>query len=205
LKTSDPSTIVQFISPYNDPRVIAGQGTLALEAIEQADELEKPLDVLITPVGGGGLLSGCATAVKGVNPNIWVVGAEPLGADDAYRSFNSKTLYPSVNPKTIADGLLTSLGSNTFPLILQHVNAIHTVTEEEILRATKLVYERMKIVIEPSAAVSLAVALYSKEFVTSMKILGSKLGHQTMNIGIVFSGGNVDIINLARLFETLDA
>ncbi|KAG8946882.1 hypothetical protein FRC04_011309 [Tulasnella sp. 424] len=201
LVAQDPNTVVEFISPYNDVRVIAGQGTLALEVLEQAEELGKPLDVLITPVGGGGMLSGCAVAAKGSKPTIRVIGAEPKGADDAYRSFYSKQFVPSVNPTTVADGLLTSLGSNTFPLILEHVDAIHTVSEEEIIRATKLVYERMKIVIEPSSAVPLAVALYSSEFMDWVKSIPAP---SRLNIGIVFSGGNVDIVKLSTLFAQLE-
>ncbi|KAG9046171.1 hypothetical protein FS837_004926 [Tulasnella sp. UAMH 9824] len=185
LIAQDSNTVVEFISPYNDVRVIAGQGTLALEVLEQAEELGKPLDVLITPVGGGGMLSGCAVATKGSKPAIRVIGAEP-----------------KVNPKTIADGLLTSLGSNTFPLILEHVDAIHTASEEEIIRATKLVYERMKIVIEPSSAVPLAVALlFSLEFAEWVKSVPRTGG---LNIGIVFSGGNADIIKLSESFAQLE-
>lgn len=125
---------VMFVPPYDDVRIIAGQGTLALELIEQAKEADRPLDVLIAPVGGGGMLSGCAIAAKGIKgDDIWVVGAEPIGADDAYRSFYSRQFVPSVDPKTIADGLRTSLGAITFPLILQHVDAIRTVTEAQIV------------------------------------------------------------------------
>jgi len=104
-----------------------------VELLEQARELGRPLDILIAPVGGGGMLSGVALATKTLAPNVWVVGAEPAGADDAFRSFYSKTFQPSVNPKTIADGLLTSTGKITFPLILQYVDAIHTVTEDQIM------------------------------------------------------------------------
>jgi threonine dehydratase len=126
---------VEFVPPYDDARIVTGQGTAALELIEQAQEIGKGLDILITPVGGGGLLSGSAIAAKGVNKSIWVVGAEPANADDAYRSFASKSFVSSVNPRTIADGLKTSLGELTFPLILRHVDAIHTVTEEQIVYA----------------------------------------------------------------------
>lgn len=124
---------IVVIPPYDDVRIIAGQGTLALEFIEQAKESGDELDVLITPVGGGGMLSGCAIAAKGIDSGIWVVGAEPAEADDAYRSFKSKTFVPSVNPNTIADGLRTSLGDLTFPTILKYVDAIHTVSEDEIM------------------------------------------------------------------------
>jgi threonine dehydratase len=114
-------------------RIIAGQGTLAVELLEQARDLGRPLDVLIAPVGGGGMLSGVALATKALSPDVWVVGAEPTGADDAFRSFTSRTFQPSVNPKTIADGLLTSTGQITFPLIMEHVDAIYTVTDEQIM------------------------------------------------------------------------
>lgn len=122
-----------LVPPYDDAQIVAGQGTIALEMLEQAKEQGKSLDILITPVGGGGMLSGCALSAKGIDPDIWVVGAEPLGADDAHRSFASKTFIPSVDPRTIADGLRTSLGQITFPLILQYVNAIHTVSEDQIM------------------------------------------------------------------------
>ncbi|KAG8941625.1 hypothetical protein FRC03_004281 [Tulasnella sp. 419] len=197
--------VVEFISPYDDARVIAGQGTLTLELLEQAAEMGKELDVLITPVGGGGMLSGCAVAAKGKNPNIWVAAAEPKGADDAHRSFYSKEFYPSLMPQTIADGLLTSLGKHTFPLILQHVDAIYTVAEDEIIRATRFVFERMKIVIEPSSAVTLAAVLYSADFHQAMKELSLNNGGRRLNVGIVFSGGNVDLKLIVGLFDSLGA
>lgn len=124
---------IVLVPPYDDEKIIAGQGTLALEAIEQAEELGHPLDILVTPVGGGGMLSGCALAAKGTDPGIWIIGAEPAEADDAYKSFKMKTFVPQTDPKTIADGLRTSLGQITFPLILDNVDAIHTVTEEQIM------------------------------------------------------------------------
>lgn len=120
-------------------RIIAGQGTIALELLEQAQEAGRPLDVIIAPVGGGGMLSGVALTTKGLSPHTWVIGAEPAGADDAFRSFKSKTFHPSVNPKTIADGLLTSTGKITFPLILNYVDAIHTVTDEQIMLSPTLI------------------------------------------------------------------
>ncbi len=132
---SEGKTIL-LVPPYDDGRIIAGQGTLAIELLEQAREVDRPLDVLIAPVGGGGMLSGCAIAAKALKgADIWVVGAEPAGADDAFRSFQSREFVPSVDPKTIADGLRTSLGAITFPIILQYVDAIHTVSEEQIMCA----------------------------------------------------------------------
>lgn len=124
---------IVMIPPYDDERIIAGQGSLAIEMIQQAEDQGRPLDVLITPVGGGGMLSGCALAAKGMDPNIWVLGTEPLGANDAFQSFTTRTFVPSIDPITIADGLCTSLGKLTFPLILEYVDAIHTVSEEQIV------------------------------------------------------------------------
>src|SRR5208337_3969135 len=158
-------------------RVIAGQGTCALEIIEDVPDL----DLVITPVGGGGLLSGTALAVRGASPETRVIGAEPAAADDAYRSFSSGILFPSGNPKTIADGLRTSLGPNTFPLVRAHVAAIVTTSEESIVRAMRFVWERMKVVIEPSAAVPLAA------------IMDGKLDIRGLRAAIVLSGGNVDL------------
>lgn len=137
-KESEGGRKVEFVPPYDDVRVIAGQGTIALEFLEQASEelgSNAKLDILITPVGGGGMLSGCSIAAKGMQPDeIKVLGAEPLNADDAHRSFKTKAFQPAVSPpQTIADGLLTSLGDITLPLILKHVDNIFTVTEEQIM------------------------------------------------------------------------
>lgn len=168
------------IHPYNDYRTIAGQATAALEFLED----QPGLDMVIVPVGGGGLVSGTALAVNYLSPSTSVVAAEPDGADDAYRSFNSRSFVPSVNPRTIADGLLTSLGSLTFPIILEHVDRILTTSEEDIIRAMRLVMERMKIMIEPSSAVPLAALLSHRELFS---------GKRT---GIIISGGNVDLDHL---------
>jgi threonine dehydratase len=170
-------TGAEFVHPSDDLRVIAGQGTCALEILEDLPAL----DLLVTPVGGGGLLSGTAVAVRGVSPKTRVIGAEPAAADDAFRSFSSGTLFPSGNPKTIADGLRTSLGPNTFPLIRADVAAIVTTSEEAIVRAMRLVWERMKMVIEASAAVPLAA------------ILEEKLDVKGKRVAVIFSGGNVDL------------
>lgn len=132
---------VEFVPPYDDVRVISGQGTMALEFLEQASQEASPsvqgsdsrLDVLITPVGVGGMLSGCAVAAKGVDPDIKVIGAEPVNADDAQQSFRTRKFQQAGPARTIADGLLTSLGEITFPLILKHVDDIFTVTEEQIM------------------------------------------------------------------------
>ena len=165
------------IHPYNNFYVISGQGTAAKELIEDYGEF----DLLMAPVGGGGLLSGTAIAAKQLSPDCKVVAAEPEGADDACRSFKSKTLIPSVNPQTIADGLLTSLGERNFAIIMDNVDDIVTVSEEKIIEAMRLIWERMKIVVEPSSAVSLAA------------ILENKVDIQGKKIGIILSGGNLDL------------
>jgi threonine dehydratase len=169
-----------FVHSYNDVRVVAGQGTAALELLEQAPLLE----VVMAPVGGGGLLSGTALAVSALAPTAQVIGAEPEGADDAYRSLQAGKIIPSVNPKTVADGLLTSLGEITFPIIQSHVDQIVTVSEEAIIAGMRHVWERMKIVIEPSAAVTVGALLEKKIDLTGKRI------------GVILSGGNVDLDRL---------
>lgn len=168
------------IHPYNDHRTIAGQATAALELIQDAG----PLDAIMAPVGGGGLLSGTALAAHYFSPATKVIAAEPAMADDAYRSFYSGQLVPSIHPNTIADGLLTSLGSLTFPIIRKHVHQIVTVSEESIIRAMRFVWERMKIIIEPSSAVPLAA------------ILENKADFEGLKVGIIISGGNVNLEKL---------
>jgi len=165
-----------LLHPYNCYDVIAGNASATLELMEQTNGL----NAIFTPVGGGGLISGTALAAHYFSP-IKVYGAEPLGADDAYRSFKTGKLIPMVNPKTIADGLRTSLGNKGFEIIKQHVVDIYTVEEQDIINAMKLVWERMKIIIEPSSAVPLAALINQKE-----KFKGQK-------IGIIISGGNVDL------------
>ncbi|KAF9512160.1 hypothetical protein BS47DRAFT_1097647 [Hydnum rufescens UP504] len=197
------SGVVEFVSPYNDTRIVTGQGTIAVELLSQATDMHKPLDILVTPVGGGGMLAGCSLAAKALNPSIQVIGAEPLGADDAYRSFHTGSLQPSTNPMTIADGLRTSLGSITYPIIMKFVDSICTVSDEGIIRAMRLVYERVKVVIEPSAAVPLAVVLYSEEFKVIAKTVEEGVGRKP-NVGIVFSGGNVELDKVLALFASLD-
>lgn len=168
------------IHPYNNYSVITGQATAALELIEDYQDLE----IIIAPVGGGGLLSGTALATHYFSPSTKVIAAEPSGADDAYQSFYQKKLIPSVNPDTIADGLRTSLGSLTFPIIRRLVYDIITVNDQATIEAMKLVWERMKIIIEPSSAVALAMVLKHKHRFEGQKI------------GIIFSGGNVDLMHL---------
>ena len=174
-----------FIHPYDNFDVVCGQGTAAKELLES----ESGLDIIIAPVGGGGLLSGTSVAVKSQNPNIKVIGAEPENADDAYRSFVEGMLYPSVNPDTIADGLLTSLSAFTFAIIKQNVDDIVTASEKFIIAAMRLIWERMKILIEPSSALPLAILLQH----------GNKFKNK--RIGIILSGGNVDLDRLNHLFS----
>lgn len=168
------------IHPYNDLRIIAGQATACKEMIAEVNDLQ----IIMAPVGGGGLLSGTALASNYYGKEITVIGAEPEGAADAYQSFYSKTFIPSVNPVTIADGLLTSLGSITFPIILDYVHQIATVSESSIAEAMKLIWERMKIIVEPSSAVPLAA------------ILEGKVDIRQKRVGIILSGGNVDLTAL---------
>jgi len=172
-----------FIHPYNNFNVIVGQGTAALELLK---EIEK-LDIILTPVGGGGLLSGTSLTVKGFSPKTKVIGCEPEAADDAYRSLKEGRIVPSINPQTVADGLRTSLSDITFAIISQNVEQIVTVGENKIIEAMRLVWERMKVVIEPSAAVPMAV------------VLNSKLNIENKRIGIIVSGGNVDLDSLPWL------
>lgn len=172
-----------FIHPYDNEQIIAGQGTAAMELLE-----EKPgLDIVMAPVGGGGLLSGTALATHAAGEHIRVIAAEPCGADDAARSLEAGRIIPSLNPDTVADGLLTSLGKLNFPIIQKHVQCIWTVDDEAIIAAMRLVWERMKIIIEPSSAVCLAAVL---EHPTETAGL---------NIGIIISGGNVDLDHLPWL------
>jgi threonine dehydratase len=172
------------VHPYNDERVIAGQGTAALELLDSIPDL----DVVIAPVGGGGLLSGTSIAAKGLRPGVRVIAAEPEMADDAYRSIKEGKIIPSVNPKTIADGLLTSLGTLTFPIIQQNVEQIVTVSEQGIIDSMKFVWERAKIVIEPSAAVVVGVLWERKIDLSGLKV------------GVILSGGNVDLNKLPWQF-----
>ena len=142
------------------------------------------LDFLLAPVGGGGLLSGSALAAHYFSPGTITIGTEPSGADDAFRSLKEGKIIPSINPKTIADGLLTSLGSKTFPIIQEYVSQILTVDESSIIEAMRLIWQRMKIVIEPSSAVPLAAVMENQHLFKGKKI------------GIILSGGNVDLNKL---------
>ena len=166
-----------IVHPYNDYRIIAGQGTAALELLEDTDEL----DVVMTPVGGGGLISGTAIVVKALLPGAQIIGVEPEGADDAMRSLRAGVIVPATKPHSIADGLLAQLGDKTFGIVRNHVDDIVTVSEDAIVQAMRLIWERMKIVVEPSAAITLAAILSGR-----FDICGRRAG-------IILSGGNVDL------------
>lgn len=174
------STGATLIHPYNDDRIIAGQGTAAIELLEDA----RDLDAVLAPVGGGGLLSGTAIAVRSLRPQTRVIGCEPALADDATQSLREGRIIPARPPVTIADGLRTSLGDKTFPIIRELVETIALAEEDEIRHALRLVMERMKIVVEPSAVVPLAA------------LLNRPLGLAGKRVGIILSGGNVDVSNL---------
>jgi threonine dehydratase len=166
-----------LIHPYNDDKIIAGAGTAALEFFKEIDSM----DTVIVPVGGGGLLSGTSIASKGLNPNISVFAGEPEMADDAYRSFISGKVETNENPSTIADGLRTHLSELTLKIIRQNVDQIYLVSEEQIIYAMQFIWERMKIIVEPSSAVPLA-AIFSGQ----VPVEGKKTG-------IIISGGNIDL------------
>jgi threonine dehydratase len=169
-----------FIHPSNDFHVIAGQGTAALELFQDVPDL----DVVMTPVGGGGLLAGTALSAKVLSPHTRVIGAEPIAVDDAARSLRDGCIYPPTNVYTIADGLRTFLGDVNFPIIREHVSDIVTVSEEAIVAAMRLIWERMKIIIEPSSAVPVAALFEHPDLFHGLRI------------GIILSGGNVDLDHL---------
>jgi threonine dehydratase len=169
-----------LIHPYDNFNVICGQGTAALELLQEKGNIE----IVIAPVGGGGLLSGTSVSVKGIKKNIQVIGAEPEKANDAFISLTTGILTPSVNPATCADGLLTSLSERTFSIIKKNVDKILTAKEDSIIECMLLVWERMKIIIEPSSATVLAVIKENPDL-----FIGKK-------IGLIISGGNVDFRNL---------
>ncbi|MCH2134457.1 MAG: pyridoxal-phosphate dependent enzyme [Phycisphaerales bacterium] len=170
-----------MIHPYDDPRIIAGQGTAALELLDEVGEL----DALVAPVGGGGLMSGSCITMRGLSPSTRLIAAEPAGADDAARSLAAGQLIPQESPNTICDGLLTSLGELTWPILRDHLETIVTVDDDEVMLAMRLLWERAKTVVEPSGATPLA-AVMSKQFPLPP---GSR-------IGVILSGGNVDLDRL---------
>jgi threonine dehydratase len=173
-------TGAHLVHPYNDVRVMAGQGTAALELLEEIPDL----DVICTPVSGGGLLSGTAIAAKSIRPQIRVAAGEPSNADDAYRSLASGRIEPGSPHETIADGLRAVLSPLTFSVLRERVDQICPLTEEEIISAMLLLWERMKLVVEPSGAVAAGPALFRK------------LGAEGMKVGIILSGGNLDLAKL---------
>ncbi|HKI47563.1 MAG TPA: pyridoxal-phosphate dependent enzyme [Balneolales bacterium] len=173
-------TGAHFVPPYDDPRVIAGQGTAALELLEQQPDL----DIVMAPVGGGGLMCGTAITVRSLHRDINVYGAEPAGADDAWQSYHSGKLIPQTNPDTIADGLRTSLSDLTFEIIHTHLDDLLRVSEPGIVEAMRFIWERMKIIIEPSAAVPVAAMREYPDLFNGKRV------------GIILSGGNVDLNHL---------
>ncbi len=178
-----------LVHPYDDRRIIAGQATVAKELLEDVPDL----DLILPPVGGGGLASGTALSAHYFSPSTSpatnVIGVEPAGADDAFRSLAENRLLPSISPDTLADGLLSALGELTFPILRQYLHSIVTVEDEATIEAMRLLWERMKIVVEPSGAVPFAA------------ILAGKVDARGKRIGIILSGGNVD---LGKLPWTLD-
>ncbi|MCA9293950.1 MAG: threo-3-hydroxy-L-aspartate ammonia-lyase [Phycisphaerales bacterium] len=183
-----------IVPPYDHPHIIAGQGTVALELFEDVGHLDR----LFVCVGGGGLLSGCAIAARGVCQPCKVIGVEPANADDAARSFRTRTLHTVHNPDTIADGARTpSLGRWTFPLVLANVDDVMTVTEDEIVRAMRLIWERLRLVVEPTGALALAGLLQV-----------AKCAQDTVkaqHIGVIISGGNADIQRCVQRMCEMDA
>ena len=169
-----------FVHPYNNGKVIAGQGTAALELCAEVPQL----DVILAPVGGGGLLSGTALTAAARTPDTQVVGTEPAAADDACRSLAAGKILPANYPNTVADGLRTSLGELTFAILQRHVAQIVTVREEAIIAAMRYVWERMKIIIEPSSAVPIAALLDNR-----LEVSGKR-------VGVILTGGNVDLERL---------
>ena len=176
-----------FIHPYDHPHVIAGQGTAARELIQELNQQGETLDLVIAPIGGGGLMAGTALSTRALLPKAIIWGAEPLGADDAARSFAQGKLIPQTSPTTICDGLLTSVGELTWPILRDHLEQIITVTDEEVIHALRLTLSRLKILIEPSCATPLAALLHAD------------IPKHVRRIGVILSGGNVDLDALSGL------
>ncbi|TDH64757.1 hypothetical protein CCR75_001382 [Bremia lactucae] len=187
------ATGAHFVHPSNDSDVMSGQGTIALELLDQAkQEYGVELDAIVVPIGGAGLCSGIAMAAKSLQPSIKIFAVEPDGAADAYNSFQKRELIGHTSPvKTVADGLRTVLGSNNWPIVRDFVDEIVLVSDDEIIMAMKLIWERMKLVVEPSGAVATAA------------VLMHKLPPDIINVGIVLSGGNVDLEKLPWLTNKL--
>ena len=169
-----------LVHPYNDKRIIEGQGTVALEFLEQCPNLE----IIVSPVSGGGLLSGTICSVKNLNKTIKIYGAEPKEADDTFRSIKSGTIQVNQSTNTICDGLRAQIGTITFPIIKDNVDGILTIKEQDIIDSMKLIWETMKIIVEPSCAITLAAIVKNKRIFQGKKV------------GLIISGGNVDLKNL---------
>ncbi len=169
-----------FIHPYDNYSIIAGQATCAKEILEEADDL----DYIISPVGGAGLVSGTCLAARYLSNGTKVIGAEPKGADDAFRSLRDKTIYPSLKPDTICDGLLTQLCDKTYTILEKNIDSIITVDDDTTIEAMKLIWERMKIIVEPSSAITFGAVLSNQELFRNKKI------------ALILSGGNVDLEKL---------
>ena len=180
LKKMVQETGSTIVHPYNDERIIAGQGTACKELMESIPDL----DVIISPVSGGGLLAGTLLAAKSINPNIKVYGAEPKNADDTYRSIKSKKIVPNITTNTIADGLRAQVGTITFPIIQKYVDGIILVSEEMIIQSMRIIWQRLKIVIEPSCSIVLAALLINNDQFHNKKV------------GLILTGGNVDLDTL---------
>ena len=180
LKKMVQETAATIVHPYNDEKIIAGQGTAAKELLESIPDL----DVIIAPVSGGGLLAGTLLAAKNINPNIKVYGAEPKNADDAYRSIKNKKIVFNKTTDTIADGLRAQVGTITFPIIQKYVDGIILVSEEMIIQSMRMIWQRLKIIIEPSSSIVLAALLIKNEQFYNKRI------------GLILTGGNVDLDTL---------
>ena len=180
LKKMVQETASTIVHPYNDEKIIAGQGTAAKELLESIPDL----DVIIAPVSGGGLLAGTLLAAKNINPNIKVYGAEPKNADDAYRSIKNKKIVFNKTTDTIADGLRAQVGTITFPIIQKYVDGIILVSEEMIIQSMRMIWQRLKIIIEPSSSIVLAALLIKNEQFYNKRI------------GLILTGGNVDLDTL---------
>ena len=180
LKDLVAKTGATVVHPYNDERIVMGQGTAGKELIEDHPDL----DAIVSPVSGGGLLSGTLLSAQGINPKIKVYGAEPLEADDTFLSLQKGEIVPNKTINTICDGLRAQIGTITFPIIQSYVEEVITLTEEEIIESMKMIWERMKIVVEPSCSITLAAVLKSRD-----RFAGKK-------VGLIISGGNVDLERL---------
>nr|WP_325248506.1 beta-hydroxyaspartate dehydratase BhcB [Amylibacter sp.] len=176
-----------FVHPYNDPRVIAGQGTCSRELLDQMQDFGGPLDMVVAPIGGGGMISGTCLTLSHLAPEVQVIAAEPEQADDAFRSFKAGHIIADDAPETVADGLKVPLKDLTWHFVKTHVSDILTASDPEIIAAMKLIWQRMKIVVEPSSAVPLATILKNPDVFAGKRV------------GVILTGGNVDLAKLPWL------